>query len=100
MQGVTMTSRATAFACAAGAVVFILSLLLGPGQDRQIADIGRSLIIAILCGTLSWASARRTVATIAAALDRTTDRLLDAAPRSEEQRVGKGGVGTGRARWS
>ncbi|ALR22195.1 MULTISPECIES: bifunctional diguanylate cyclase/phosphodiesterase [Sphingobium] len=79
MQGVTMTSRATAFACAAGAVVFILSLLLGPGQDRQIADIGRSLIIAILCGTLSWASARRTVATIAAALDRATDRLLAAA---------------------
>jgi len=79
MQGVTMTSRATAFACAAGAVVFILSLLLGPGQDRQIADIGRSLIIAILCGTLSWASARRTVAAIAAALDRATDRLLAAA---------------------
>jgi diguanylate cyclase (GGDEF)-like protein len=74
-----MTSRATAFACAAGAVVFILSLLLGPGQDRQIADIGRSLIIAILCGTLSWASARRTVAAIAAALDRATDRLLAAA---------------------
>ncbi|MGC4252947.1 MAG: EAL domain-containing protein [Sphingobium sp.] len=79
MQGVTMTSRATAFACAAGALVFILSLLPGPAQDRQLADIGRSLIIAILCGTLTWASARRSVATVAAALDRATDRLLAAA---------------------
>ncbi|SCW55018.1 diguanylate cyclase (GGDEF) domain-containing protein [Sphingobium faniae] len=77
MQGVTMTSRATAFACAAGALVFILSLLSGP--DRKIADIGRSLIVAIMCGTLSWASARRSVATIATALDRATDRLLAAA---------------------
>jgi len=79
MQGVTMTSRAAAFACAAGALVFILSLLPGPGQERQIADIGHSLIIAILCGTLTWASARRAVATIAVALDRATDRLLAAA---------------------
>jgi len=79
MQGVTMTSRAAAFACAAGALVFILSLLPGSGQERQIADIGHSLIIAILCGTLTWASARRAVATIAVALDRATDRLLAAA---------------------
>src|SRR5690606_9556971 len=42
-------------------------------------DIGHSLIIAILCGTLTWASARRAVATIAVALDRATDRLLAAA---------------------
>ncbi|WP_150291642.1 putative bifunctional diguanylate cyclase/phosphodiesterase [Sphingobium estronivorans] len=79
MQGVTLTSRATAFACAAGALVFILSLVLGQGQATDIAGIGRSLIIAILCGTLSWASARQTVATTASAIDRATERLLDAA---------------------
>lgn len=79
MQGVTLTSRATAFACAAGALVFILSLVLGQGQATDIAGIGRSLIIAILCGTLSWASARRTVTTAAGAIDRATDRLLSAA---------------------
>lgn len=79
MQGVTLTSRATAFACAAGALVFILSLVLGQGQATDIDGIGRSLIIAILCGTLSWASARRTVATTASAIDTATERLLAAA---------------------
>ncbi|PNQ03618.1 bifunctional diguanylate cyclase/phosphodiesterase [Sphingobium sp. SA916] len=79
MQGVTLTSRATAFACAAGALVFILSLVLGQGQATDMDGIGRSLIIAILCGTLSWASARRTVATTASAIDGATERLLAAA---------------------
>lgn len=79
MQGVTLTSRATAFACAAGALVFILSLVLGQGQATDVGGISRSLIIAILCGTLSWASARRTITTTAAAIDRATERLLAAA---------------------
>ncbi|BBD96511.1 response regulator PleD [Sphingobium amiense] len=81
MQGVTLTSRATAFACAAGAVVFILSLILGyaQGEVDDVAHIGQSLVIAILCGTMSWASARRTVATTASAIDAATERLLSAA---------------------
>ncbi|KEQ51718.1 putative bifunctional diguanylate cyclase/phosphodiesterase [Sphingobium chlorophenolicum] len=79
MQGVTLTSRATAFACAAGALVFILSLVLGQDQATDIDGIGRSLIIAILCGTLSWASARQTVTTTASAIDGATERLLAAA---------------------
>ncbi len=87
MQGVTMTSRAAAFACAAGALVFILSLLLGQGRDPQLVDIGRSLIIAILCGTMSWASARRTVLTTANAVDAATERLLAAAHGDLQSRV-------------
>ena len=81
MQGVTLTSRATAFACAAGALVFILSLVLGytPGQQDDLAQVGRALIIAILCGTLSWASARRAIANTAIAIDAATERLLSAA---------------------
>ena len=81
MQGVTLTSRATAFACAAGAVVFILSLILGyaQGEGDDVAHIGQSLVIAILCGTMSWASARRTIATTASAIDAATERLLSAA---------------------
>ncbi|WP_340264682.1 putative bifunctional diguanylate cyclase/phosphodiesterase [Sphingobium mellinum] len=79
MQGVTLTSRATAFACAAGALVFILSLVLGQGQADDVVGIGRSLIIAILCGTMSWASARRTIATTAIAIDTATERLVAAA---------------------
>lgn len=79
MQGVTLKSRATAFACAAGALVFILSLVLGQDQADDILGIGRSLIVAILCGTLSWASARQTVATTASAIDVATERLIAAA---------------------
>ena len=81
MRGVTLKSRATAFACSAGALVFILSLVLGytPDQPDDIGHISRALIIAILCGTMSWASARQTVATTATAIDTATDRLLSAA---------------------
>ncbi|UZW55249.1 EAL domain-containing protein [Sphingobium sp. JS3065] len=79
MQGVTLTSRATAFACAAGALVFILSLVLNQGQATDVDGIGRSLIIAILCGTLSWACARQAVTTTASAIDGATERLLAAA---------------------
>lgn len=79
MQGVTLTSRATAFACAAGALVFILSMILGNGQPDDIGEIGHALIVAILCGTLSWASAARTTCSIAKAIDSATERLLAAA---------------------
>jgi diguanylate cyclase (GGDEF)-like protein len=81
MQGVTLKSRAAAFASAAGALVFILALVLGytPGQEDDLEQIGRALIIAILCGTMSWASARRTIATTATAIDAATERLLSAA---------------------
>ncbi len=78
IQGVTVKSRAAAFAAGAGAVVFILSLLLG-GDQGDVMSIGRSLIIAILCGTLSWASAQRTTALTATAIDAATERLLAAA---------------------
>lgn len=81
MRGVTLKSRATAFACAAGALVFILSLVLGytPGQQDDLTQVGRALIIAILCGTLSWASTSRSMASTAAAVDSATERLLSAA---------------------
>ncbi len=79
MQGVTLKSRATAFACAAGALVFILSLVLGQQQATDVMGIGRLLIVAILCGTMSWAAARRNVATTAAAIDSASERLIAAA---------------------
>lgn len=81
MQGVTLTSRAAAFAAGAGALVFILSMILGygAGGHDDLLTVGRSLIIAILCGTMSWASTQRTVATTAAAIDDATERLICAA---------------------
>ena len=89
MQGVTLKSRAAAFACAAGALVFTLSLVVGytPGGEDDIVQIGRALIIAILCGTMSWASATRTVATTATAIDAATERLLAAAHGDLHSRV-------------
>ena len=89
MQGVTLKSRAAAFACAAGALVFTLSLVLGytPGGQDDIVQVGRALIIAILCGTMSWASATRTVATTANAIDAATERLLSAAHGDLHSRV-------------
>ncbi|MBJ7444290.1 MAG: EAL domain-containing protein [Sphingobium sp.] len=89
MHGVTLKSRAAAFACAAGALVFILSLVLGytPGAQDDIVQIGRALIIAILCGTMSWASASRTIATTATAIDAATERLLAAAHGDLQSRV-------------
>ncbi|EQB34078.1 putative bifunctional diguanylate cyclase/phosphodiesterase [Sphingobium ummariense] len=89
MQGVTLKSRAAAFACAAGALVFILALVLGyaQGEEDDIVQIGRALIIAILCGTMSWASARRTISTTAGAIDTATERLLAAAHGDLHSRV-------------
>lgn len=81
MQGVTLKSRAAAFACAAGALVFILALVLGyaAGEEDDLLSIGRALVIAILCGTMSWASATRSMIATATAIDATNERLLAAA---------------------
>jgi diguanylate cyclase (GGDEF)-like protein len=79
MQGDSLKSRAVAFAASAGAVVFILALLAGQGGLADVKDVGRALIIAILCGAMSWASAQRTISSIATSVDGATDRLLRAA---------------------
>jgi diguanylate cyclase (GGDEF)-like protein len=79
MQGVTLKSRATAFACAAGALVFILAMILGPGSHDDVSGLAEALIIAILCATMTWASTARTTQAVAIAIDRITERLLTAA---------------------
>jgi diguanylate cyclase (GGDEF)-like protein len=79
MQGVSLKSRAVAFAASAGAFCFILALLAGQGGYGDVNDIGRALIIAILCGVMSWASAQRTISGIATSVDSATERLLRAA---------------------
>ncbi len=91
MQGVTLKSRAAAFAFAAGALVFTLSLVLGytPGREDDLMQVGRALIIAILCGTMSGASASRSMAATASAIDTATERLLAAAHGDLQSRVPK-----------
>jgi diguanylate cyclase (GGDEF)-like protein len=79
MQGVTLKSRATAFACAAGALVFILAMILGPGSHDDVSGLAEALIIAILCATMTWASPAPTTQAVAHAHDRKNQRLLTAA---------------------
>jgi diguanylate cyclase len=79
MQGVSLKSRALAFAASAGAFAFILALIAGQGDYDDVADIGRALIVAIICGIMSWASAQRTISGIATSVDSAAERLLSAA---------------------
>jgi len=79
MDGVSLKSRAIAFAVSAGAVVLILSLLNTAGDIGDPASIARSLIGALLCAALCWACAQRAVAGVAASVDAATERLLAAA---------------------
>ena len=79
MEGVSLKSRAVAFAASAGAVAFILALLAGAGGRDNVEDISRALILAILCGMMCWASAMRTVSGMAGSVDIATERLLAAA---------------------
>ncbi len=76
MEGVSLKSRAITFAASAGAVVFILALIVAGGTNADPADISRALVIAIMCGTLCWASAQRTITGVAASVDAATERLL------------------------
>ncbi|MEO8722381.1 MAG: EAL domain-containing protein [Sphingobium sp.] len=79
MQGGSLHGRAIAFAASAGCVVFILALFAGHGSTSDAGQISKALAIAIVCGVFGWASAQQSIATIAASVDRATERLLQAA---------------------
>ena len=79
MQRVTFKSRAAVIGASAGAVAFILAGLAGPrlfGSEQPVAFV---LIFALLCGVLSWASARRSIRALVSSLDSVTTRLRAAA---------------------
>lgn len=79
MEGVSLKSRAVAFAASAGAVAFILALFAGMGGSNDIHHISSALILAIVCGIMCWASAMRTVSGLAVSVDLATERLTAAA---------------------
>jgi diguanylate cyclase (GGDEF)-like protein len=79
MEGMTLKSRAIAFAFCTGAVAFILALLAGAQSGVQDGDLSRALILAIVCGIMSWASAERAIAGYAEAVDDSIARLARAA---------------------
>ncbi|MBY0520624.1 MAG: bifunctional diguanylate cyclase/phosphodiesterase [Sphingomonas sp.] len=79
MEGVTLKSRAVAFAMAAGAVAFILALVATSNGRIDADSLSRALIPAIVCAAMCWASAERSIASTAAAIDAAITRLAQAA---------------------
>ncbi len=79
MEGVTLKSRAVSFAMAAGAVAFILALVATSNGRRDAGSVSRALIPAIVCAAMCWASAERSIAATAAAIDAAIARLARAA---------------------
>ncbi|MBW4332278.1 EAL domain-containing protein [Stakelama sp. CBK3Z-3] len=79
MEGVTLTSRAIVFAICAGATAFILALFATSAGHFTADSAARAVIPAIVCGAMCWASAERSIASTAAALDSAIERIARAA---------------------
>ena len=78
MEGVTLKSRAIAFAFCVGAVAFILSVASAPDAGHDSSSIVRAIIVAMVCAVLSWASAERALSGVAAAIDGAITRVVAA----------------------
>lgn len=63
----------------AGAVAFILAIAAATPGELTVENAGRALTAAIVCGVMCWASAERTVASTAEAIDAAIARLSRAA---------------------
>ena len=79
MEGFSLKSRAIAFAMCAGAVAFILAVAAASESSLTVESAGRALIAAIICGVMCWASAERSIASTAGAIDSAIERLASAA---------------------
>jgi diguanylate cyclase (GGDEF)-like protein len=79
MEGVTLKARAIAFAACIGATAFILALLATADAGFEGAAITRALVVAIICGVMSWASAERSIAGVAESVDAAGARIVAAA---------------------
>jgi diguanylate cyclase (GGDEF)-like protein len=79
MEGVTLKARAIAFAACIGATAFILALLATAHADLDTEALTRALVVAIICGVMSWASAERSIAGVAESVDAAGIRLVAAA---------------------
>ncbi len=71
----------------AGAVAFILALSASSGGRVDVETAGRALIAAIVCGVMCWASAERTIAATAGAIDAAILRLSQAANGDLESEI-------------
>ncbi|AYJ85900.1 bifunctional diguanylate cyclase/phosphodiesterase [Sphingomonas paeninsulae] len=79
MEGVSLKSRAVAFAACVGATAFILALLATADAAHESVGITRALVVAIICGVMSWASAERSIAGVAESVDAASVRIVAAA---------------------
>lgn len=79
MEGVTLKARAIAFAACVGATSFILALLATAHSAYDNNAVTRAIIVAIICGVMSWASAERSIAGVAASVDAASERIVAAA---------------------
>jgi len=79
MEGVTLKSRAIAFAFSVGAASFILALLAAGEGGSEAESLTRALVVATVCGVMSWASAERSIASIAGSIDVAIARVVAAA---------------------
>ncbi|MCP3731930.1 EAL domain-containing protein [Sphingomonas sp. MG17] len=87
MNGVSLKSRAIAFAICAGAFVFILALAATSRGHFDVSNATRALIAAIICAAMCWAYAERTIAHTAAAIDAAIARLASAANGDLESEI-------------
>ncbi|MDF7774676.1 EAL domain-containing protein [Sphingomonas sp. AOB5] len=87
MEGFSLKSRAIAFAMCAGAVAFILALAASSRGEVSVDSAGRALTAAIICGVMCWASAERTIAATAGAIDAAIARLSRAANGDLESEI-------------
>lgn len=79
MDGFTLRSKAIAFAICAGTIVFILALVASSAGRVDVENAAGALTAAIVCGVMCWASAERTIAATAGAIDAAIARLAEAA---------------------
>lgn len=79
MHDFSLKSRAIVFALCAGAVAFILALFAGSSGRVDADSASYAVIAAIICGVFSWASAERSIAATAGAVDAAIDRMAQAA---------------------
>ncbi|MDB5713828.1 MAG: bifunctional diguanylate cyclase/phosphodiesterase [Sphingomonadales bacterium] len=79
MEGVSLKSRAISFAACVGATSFILALLATADSAYDNSAITRAIIVAIICGVMSWASAERSISGIAGSVDAASERIIAAA---------------------
>ncbi|MGY2734962.1 putative bifunctional diguanylate cyclase/phosphodiesterase [Sphingomonas sp. UYP23] len=78
MDEVTLKSRAVVFAMCAGAVAFFLAVLATSARGVDLDNIARALIPAVVCAAMCWASAERSIAGTAGAIDAAIARMARA----------------------